>query len=178
MIRGNNDSNRETSDAPLWLAVAIADYIKAAGSAEILSARAGAKQRPVLEIIESIAHYYQVGTGNGIFADKESNLIYSPPHYTWMDTNYPAGSPRAGYPIEIQALWFALQNMLGDYIDKYKNAAELTRRSIEKYFYLILQVLSPNEVRERCNMKEVYKNVEDDIHGGKRLSGISIENDQ
>ena len=136
MIRGNNDSNRETSDAPLWLAVAIADYIKAAGSAEILSARAGAKQRPVLEIIESIAHYYQVGTGNGIFADKESNLIYSPPHYTWMDTNYPAGSPRAGYPIEIQALWFALQNMLGDYIDKYKNAAELTRRSIEKYFYL------------------------------------------
>ena len=65
MIRGNNDSNRETSDAPLWLAVAIADYIKAAGSPEILYATAGTEKRPVLEIIESIAHFYRYGTGNG-----------------------------------------------------------------------------------------------------------------
>jgi starch synthase (maltosyl-transferring) len=34
-------------------------------------------------------------------------LIFSPAHYTWMDTNFPAASPRQGYPIEIQALWYA-----------------------------------------------------------------------
>lgn len=136
MIRGNNDSNRETSDAPLFLAVAIGDYIKAAGSPEILSVRTGAKKRTVLEIVESIAHHYRFGTNNGIFADKESNLIYSPAHYTWMDTNYPAGSPRAGYPIEIQALWYALQNMLANYKDEYKAAARQTADSIKKYFYL------------------------------------------
>ena len=55
---------------------------------------------------------------------------------------------------------------------------QLNEEALEKYFYLILQVLSPNEVRERCNMKEVYKNVEDDIHGGKGLSGVSSENNQ
>ena len=136
MIRGDNDSNRETSDAPLWLAVAVADYIQAAGCAEILTAPAGAKKRPVLDIIESIAHYYKCGTGNGIFADKASNLIYSPPHYSWMDTNYPAASPRAGYPIEIQSLWFALQNMLAVYNSDYQAGAEQTADSIKKYFYL------------------------------------------
>ncbi|MBO5924572.1 MAG: glycogen debranching enzyme N-terminal domain-containing protein, partial [Lentisphaeria bacterium] len=136
MIRGNNDSNRETSDAPLWLAVAVDDYIKATGSAEILSETAGAKPRTVLEIIESIAHYYKCGTANGIFADRESNLIYSPPHFTWMDTNYPAGSPRAGYPVEIQALWYALQNMLARFDRSYKAAAEQTANSIKQYYYL------------------------------------------
>ena len=49
---------------------------------------------------------------------------------------------------------------------------QLNEEALEKYFYLILQVLSPNEVRERCNMKEVYND------GSERLSGISIENDQ
>jgi starch synthase (maltosyl-transferring) len=30
-----------------------------------------------------------------------------------MDTNYPAGTPRQGYPIEIQALWWAALDYLG-----------------------------------------------------------------
>jgi predicted glycogen debranching enzyme len=34
-------------------------------------------------------------------------LIYSPAHFTWMDTNHPAATPRQGYPVEIQALWIA-----------------------------------------------------------------------
>jgi glycogen debranching enzyme len=47
------------------------------------------------------------GTPNGIRMDAESGLIFSPSHFTWMDTNFPAGTPREGYPVEIQALWFA-----------------------------------------------------------------------
>jgi len=136
MIRGNNDSNRDTSDAPLWLAVALDDYIRVSGDHAILEAPAGERQRPVLEIIESIAANYSNGTCNGIFADRASNLIYSPPHFTWMDTNYPAATPRAGYPIEIQALWFALQKMLARYDRDYAAGAEQTAESIKKYFYL------------------------------------------
>ena len=136
MIRGSNDSNRDTSDAPLWLAVALNDYIRFSGDQTILEAAAGKQQRPVLEIIESIAHFYCHGTPNGIFADKESNLIYSPAHFTWMDTNYPAATPRAGYPIEIQSLWFALQEFLAQYKSEYKSAAQQTCDSIQKYFYL------------------------------------------
>jgi starch synthase (maltosyl-transferring) len=47
------------------------------------------------------------GTPNGIVMDAATGLIFSPSHFTWMDTNYPAGTPRQGYPIEIQALWQA-----------------------------------------------------------------------
>jgi predicted glycogen debranching enzyme len=52
------------------------------------------------------------GTPNGIVADSGTGLIYSPSHFTWMDTNYPAGTPRQGFPIEIQALWFAALMLL------------------------------------------------------------------
>jgi predicted glycogen debranching enzyme len=44
--------------------------------------------------------------------DPESGLIFSPAHFTWMDTDSPAGTPREGYPIEIQALWFAALSFL------------------------------------------------------------------
>jgi starch synthase (maltosyl-transferring) len=40
--------------------------------------------------------------------DADSALIWSPSHFTWMDTNFPAGTPREGYPVEIQALWIRL----------------------------------------------------------------------
>jgi predicted glycogen debranching enzyme len=49
--------------------------------------------------------------------DPDSALIYSPSHFTWMDTNYPAGSPRQGYPVEIQSLWHAALTFMA-HIDK------------------------------------------------------------
>ena len=45
--------------------------------------------------------------------DPESMLIFSPVHFTWMDTNHPAGTKREGYPIEIQALWIRLLSQAG-----------------------------------------------------------------
>ncbi len=50
---------------------------------------------------------FRAGTPNGIRMDPASGLVFSPAHFSWMDTNYPAGTPRQGYPIEIQALWYA-----------------------------------------------------------------------
>jgi glycogen debranching enzyme len=44
--------------------------------------------------------------------DTDSALIWSPSHFTWMDTNFPAGTPREGYPVEIQALWISLLRQL------------------------------------------------------------------
>ena len=52
------------------------------------------------------------GTPNGIRMDADSALIWSPSHFTWMDTNYPAGTPREGYPVEIQVLWIRLLRLL------------------------------------------------------------------
>jgi predicted glycogen debranching enzyme len=61
--------------------------------------------RTFKEILVSIGDAYVRGTPTGIAMDPETGLVFSPSHFTWMDTNFPAGTPREGYPIEIQALW-------------------------------------------------------------------------
>ncbi len=136
VIRGNDVSNRDTSDAPLWFFVAVYDYIRETGSAEILQTDCGG--RTVLDILKSILVNYRKGTRNGIKMDEESGLIFSPSHFTWMDTNYPAGTPREGYPIEIQALWAAVLRMLAEYDNEHdwKALHEKVLDSIEKYYVL------------------------------------------
>ena len=97
MIHGADASNRDTSDAPLWFCVVAADLAVASGSRRPDPAIASAVLR--------ICRGYLDGTPNGIRVDPDSALVFSPPHFTWMDTNYPAGTPREGYPVEIQTLW-------------------------------------------------------------------------
>ena len=105
MIRGNDQSNRDTSDAPLWFFVACSDLINSTGSKNFINEDCGG--RTISTVLKSIVDNYIKGTPNGIKMDAESGLIFSPSHFTWMDTNHPAGTPREGYPIEIQALWFS-----------------------------------------------------------------------
>ena len=136
MIHGNDAANRETSDAPLWLFIATQDYCRQLGDTKFLISKAPGSDRTILEILVSIAEHYILGTPNGIKVDGESGLVYSPSHFTWMDTNYPAGTPRIGYPIEIQALWFGaidfLSNVTAD--QKWKTLASLVKKSIGRYF--------------------------------------------
>ena len=110
MIRGGDDSNRDTSDAPLWLFIACRDLVAAEGNHDFLQTDCGG--RSVLDALQSIARAYTAGTPNGIAVDPASGLVFSPSHFTWMDTNFPAGTPREGYPVEIQALWFAALDFL------------------------------------------------------------------
>jgi predicted glycogen debranching enzyme len=123
MIRGNDATNRDTSDAPLWLFVTIRDLIEN-GHANILELICG--QRRLRDVLSDMASALIRGTPNGIVMDAESALLFSPAHFTWMDTNYPAGTPREGYPIEIQALWFAALNLLSE-IGNPPHAAEWRR---------------------------------------------------
>ena len=68
--------------------------------------------RSLRTVLISMARSLMAGTPNDINMDPESGLIFSPAHFTWMDTNHPAGTPRQGYPIEIQALWHAALELL------------------------------------------------------------------
>ena len=129
MICGCNDSNRDTSDAPLYLIIAVRDYITQTGDHAFLNCRCG--ERTLKEIMVSIINNYRTGTPNGIKMDEASGLIFSPSHFSWMDTNYPAGTPREGYPVEIQALWFAALEFLGE-----KELAAQVSSSIEKYYFV------------------------------------------
>ena len=122
-IHGDDASNRDTSDAPLWFGVVCEDFaaaveleFKAQGPkfkvAEFYATPVDASGRTLAEVLRSIAAGYLPGTPNGIRVDAASGLVFSPSHFTWMDTNYPAGTPREGYPIEIQALWIRLLRQL------------------------------------------------------------------
>ena len=131
-IHGHNASNRDTSDAPLWYGIACEEFAALGENApasdqgtaaparpELAGAQPGFYQtrlddrgRTILEVLVSIATHYTRGTPHGIRMDPVSGLIWSPSHFTWMDTNFPAGTPRAGYPVEIQALWIRLLRQL------------------------------------------------------------------
>ena len=161
MIRGNDDSNRDTSDAPLWFSVAVRDLVynfnrgirgtrgktselnhSRRGASEGLCERLGRERtlaldcggRSLADVLEGIAGGYRHGTPNGIAMDPATGLVFSPAHYTWMDTNHPAGTPRRGYPVEIQALWISALRFLdevrpgGDWGALAKRAAESVRR--------------------------------------------------
>ena len=118
IIYGETAGNRDTVDAPLWFIRTLA----------VLGKKAE-KFRPVAE---SIVSNYVKGTPNGIRMDAESGLVWSPSHFTWMDTNYPACTPRMGYPVEIQALWIAALRYLGG--KKWNALADQATASLVKYF--------------------------------------------
>lgn len=109
MLGTDSTADRDTSDAPLWLALACEEAAESLGH-EFLQAEAGG--RTVIEVLTSLGEHLRRGARNGVRMDPGSALLWSPAHFTWMDTRYPMGSPREGYPVEIQALWIRLLRLL------------------------------------------------------------------
>jgi hypothetical protein len=109
LLNGDHAENRDTVDAPLWFALVCAELADELGP-KTWQAK-GADGRSLAEVCAAIATGYLRGTANGIRTDRASALIWSPPHFTWMDTNYPTGTPRQGYAVEIQALWIRLLHL-------------------------------------------------------------------
>lgn len=109
MLGTDSTADRDTSDAPLWLALACEEAAESLGPA-FLQAEAGG--RTVIEVLTSLGEHLRRGARNDVRMDPASALLWSPAHFTWMDTRYPMGSPREGYPVEIQALWIRLLRLL------------------------------------------------------------------
>ena len=144
-IHGNDVSNRDTSDAPLWFAVVCEELSETKNpklkTKNFFSTAVEKKGRTVRNVLASIAENYAKGTPNGIHMDADSALIWSPSHFTWMDTNHPAGTPREGYPVEIQVLWIRLLRLLekisakADH-KKWRALADHATASFEKLFWV------------------------------------------
>jgi predicted glycogen debranching enzyme len=139
MIRGSDVGNRDTSDAPLWFFAACSDIVRFGKNRAFLKSPCG--PRTIKEVLLSIARHYISGTENGVKMDPETGLIFSPAHFTWMDTNYPAATPRQGYPIEIQALWYAATAFLcrietGKDAAFWKELSAKVKSSIQRLFFL------------------------------------------
>ena len=155
-IHGNDVSNRDTTDAPLWFAVVCEEFSEVMNNlpttakmsaAQILKIKkffdtsVDENNRTIRDVLTSIAENYAKGTPNGIRMDADSALIWSPSHFTWMDTNYPAGTPREGYPVEIQVLWIRLLRLLEKSSaparqKKWRDLADHATASFEKLFWL------------------------------------------
>ena len=145
-IHGEDASNRDTSDAPLWYGVVCEDWVRlsAAKPTEakgLYGLRVDASGRTLGDVLCSIATHYVRGTPNGIRVDPASGLVWSPSHFTWMDTNYPAGTPREGYPVEIQVLWIQLLRQLareglGTKTDPWGELAARAEASFLRHFWL------------------------------------------
>jgi predicted glycogen debranching enzyme len=136
-IFGEDASNRDTSDAPLWFSL-VCEELESQG--ETVGTMSPVRGRTFRDVLESIARNYIRGTPNRIRMDPASGLIWSPSHFTWMDTNYPAATPREGYPIEIQALWIRLLRALGRSGGAgerrfWNELADRAQASLEKFFW-------------------------------------------
>ena len=110
-IYGEDASNRDTSDAPLWFGIVCEEAGSLPGQ-PIPDLAVDPRGRTIRDVLRDIAEGYLRGTPNGIHVDPPTGLVWSPSHFTWMDTNYPAGTPREGYPVEIQVLWIRLLRQL------------------------------------------------------------------
>jgi predicted glycogen debranching enzyme len=140
-IHGGDVSNRDTSDAPLWFAVVCEEISEIQNSKKFYETRVDENGRTIFDVLKSIAENYARGTPNGISMDADSALIWSPSHFTWMDTNFPAGTPREGYPVEIQVLWIRLLRQLEKISEpagqkKWRELAGHATASFEKLFWL------------------------------------------
>jgi len=137
MICGEDAGNIETSDAPLWFFACCKDLIKNEKNSDFLNESLDG--RSVKDILLSIAYSLIKGTKTGVVADPETLLLYSPAHFTWMDTNFPAGSPRQGYPVEIQALWYNALDFLAsvdtDNKIDWQKKAKRVQEAVLDHFY-------------------------------------------
>lgn len=130
-----------TADAALWFCLAVHRYQQATHDLAFI-------QRELWPtLLEIVAHYRQ-GTRYGIHMD-EDGLIEIPEegaHLTWMDAKVGdwVVTPRAGKPVEINALWYNALCVMRELAENFGEAAahqefaELAarcRQSYQKWFW-------------------------------------------
>jgi len=101
-------------DASLWYVVAVHEFLRQSQGARALSA---ANRRGLLAAIDAIVYGYARGTRFGIRADGTGLLSAGEPgvQLTWMDAKVGGWvvTPRAGKPVEVQALWINALRIAG-----------------------------------------------------------------
>ncbi len=141
IINGAVAGNWDTVDAPLLYILSVRNYIESTNHSSVL--KDDLEGRTIQEILESIVDGYIQGTKNGIKMDERTGLVYSPAHYTWMDTNYPAATPREGYTVENNARWYEVLVWLSEIYKiedskkskEYLNLAEKVKENFNRLFW-------------------------------------------
>ncbi|MBN3039703.1 MAG: hypothetical protein JW867_01085, partial [Candidatus Omnitrophica bacterium] len=174
IVTGEQAGNYDTVDAPLLYVLAVRDYIETTKDKTILNEVVG--ERTVAQVLESIVTGYMQGTPNGIKMDRDSKLVYSPAHFTWMDTNFPAATARAGYTVENNARWYEVLLFVSGILSKsgkMQSAQELNSTAQEvkdnfvKYFWIdeqggyladVLVTRESQAAKDACQDKAIRPN--------------------
>ena len=129
-----------TADASLWFFQSVWEYLRTTGDKGLV--------RSLGPVLSDILQHHVRGTHFHIYMAADGLLHCGSPdvQVTWMDAKVGdwVVTPRSGYPVEIQALWYAalriMAELAGDGLvpgdpDRYASTAALTRRSFEARFW-------------------------------------------
>lgn len=126
-------------DAALWFLWAVQNYYQATKDQAFV--------QKIYPKLKEVIQCYRRGTRHGIRMDSDGLIISGDPEIalTWMDAKIGdwVVTPRAGKPVEIQALWYNglrfLEKISQDFGDKlsatYGEIAALTKSSFNKMFW-------------------------------------------
>jgi predicted glycogen debranching enzyme len=127
-----------TADATLWLFEAVRSYLNSTADREFVRVR-------LYDRLKEIVDWHLRGTPHGIRVASDG-LLECAARMTWMDARIgdAAVTPRAGRPVEIQALWYnalrILQGLARDFGDhsaraRLETAAETARHAFNAQFW-------------------------------------------
>lgn len=120
---GTEAPEYHTVDATLWFFQAVSQYLAASGDLEIA--------RELYPVLVDIVGWHDRGTRYGIHA-ADDDLLHAGEagvQLTWMDAKVDGRviTPRAGKPVEINALWHGALRVLGDLATALGRAADARR---------------------------------------------------
>jgi 4-alpha-glucanotransferase len=134
---GGDMPEYNSADAPLWYIEAWRAYREATGDLPDLERR--------YATLTQIADHYAAGTRHGIAVDPSDGLLRAgdaDTQITWMDARVDGRpvTPRAGKPVELNALWYnalmslaELARLTGRSAEPYRGLAEQARAGFQRY---------------------------------------------
>jgi len=127
------DSRYNSCDAALWFSLAVQRFADAGGEPQLVRGK-------LLKALASIADAYVAGAELGLCVDRAGLLCAGGEHLnaTWMDAETAKGpvTPRAGLPVEIQALWYSLLAFLAEHDAKWQAARDRCGSAFVRQFWL------------------------------------------
>ena len=92
-------------------------------------------KRSIRDILTSIFQNFTRQASPGrVGIDSETGMLYCPECHTWMDTRYPEATPRNGYPVEIQGLWYRALSVIDNFDSQFTDRAKEIRSAMNRWF--------------------------------------------
>ncbi len=150
------DSHYDSCDAALWFSLAVQRYMDAGGDTAFV-------QKQLVPALADIARCYQRGTDLGLVVDAAGLLCAGRAdlNATWMDARTASGpvTPRAGLPVEIQALWYSLLAFLAEHDPQWAPLRDRCGKAFVQQFWLTNDQCLADRVFAGTPVREVRPNM-------------------